>query len=66
VSVPLLGADRRCEVKVRGSGFRKLYDWIEGNDVLIVRSDRKQPLVIVRMKFAAEIAAAAERNKSVK
>jgi Holliday junction resolvase len=62
VSVPLLGVDRRVEVKVRGDGFRKLYDWIEGNDVLIVRSDRNEPLVVVRTKFAAEIAAAAEKK----
>src|SRR5215469_9213269 len=31
VSVPLLGADRRVEVKCRGNGFGRLYDWLEGN-----------------------------------
>src|SRR6516162_8820189 len=61
VSIPLLGADRRVEVKCRGSGFRQLYDWLEGHDFLIVRADRREPLVVIPMKLAAEIAMAAER-----
>ena len=61
VSIPLLGADRRVEVKCRGSGFRQLYDWLEGRDFLIVRADRREPLVVIPMKLAAEIAMAAER-----
>ena len=40
VSIPLLGADRRVEVKCRGDGFRQLYDWLEGHDFLIVRADQ--------------------------
>src|SRR5262249_51457132 len=32
VSVPLLGIDRRVEVKCRGNGFRQLYDWLNGAD----------------------------------
>ena len=64
ISVPLLGRDLKCEAKVRGNGFRKLYDWIEGNDFLIVRSDRKEPLVVIRMRLATEIAAAAEGHKA--
>ena len=65
VSVPFLGVDRRVEVKVRGDGFRKLYDWLDGNDFLVVRSDRHEPLVVLRMKLAAEIAAIAEKNSKV-
>jgi len=61
VSIPLLGADRRVEVKCRGDGFRQLYDWLEGHDFLIVRADRREPLVVIPMKLAAEIAMAAER-----
>jgi len=63
VSVPLLGVDRRCEVKVRAHGFRQLYDWLDGADLLIVRSDRREPLVIVPMRLAAEIAAIAEGRR---
>ena len=62
ISVPILGIDRRREVKVRGDGFRELYKWLDGADLLIVRSNRHEPLVILPMKFAAEIAAVAEKN----
>jgi Holliday junction resolvase len=63
LSVPILGVDRRVEVKVRGDGFRKLYDWLSDRDFLIVRADRLEPLVVVRLKLASEIAAAAEKAK---
>jgi hypothetical protein len=45
-------------VKCRGNGFGRLYDWLEGNDFLIVRADRAEPLVIIPLKLAAEVAAA--------
>src|SRR5215469_6127009 len=63
LSVPLLGLDRTVEVKVRGTGFRQLYDWLEARDLLIVRADRREPLAVLPLKLAAEIAAAAERSK---
>jgi Holliday junction resolvase len=66
VSVPLLGIDRRVEVKCRGNGFRQLYDWLNGADFLIVKADRLEPLVVVPLKFAAEIAALAEQTKQRK
>jgi Holliday junction resolvase len=64
VSVPVCGVDRRAEVKVRGNGFRQLYAWLEGHDFLVVRADRAEPLIVLRLKLAAEIAAIAERNKN--
>jgi Holliday junction resolvase len=64
ISVPLLGVDRRVEVKCRGNGFRRLYDWLEGHDFLIVKADRLEPLVVLRLKFASEIAALAEQTKN--
>jgi Holliday junction resolvase len=63
LSVPLLGVDRRVEVKARGQGFRQLYAWLDGADLLIVRADRCEPLVVLPLKFAVEIASAAERRK---
>jgi hypothetical protein len=63
VSVPLLGVDRRVEVKARGNGFRRLYDWLGDHDFLIVKADRLEPLVVLRLKFASEIAALAEQAK---
>jgi Holliday junction resolvase len=63
LSVPVLGVDRRVEVKVRGNGFRELYARLDGRDLLIVRADRAEPLVVIPLKLAAEIAVTAEKNK---
>jgi len=63
VSVPLLGRDRIIEVKVRSRGLSQIYSWLEQRDLLIVRVTRREPLVVLPFKFAAEIAAAAERGK---
>jgi hypothetical protein len=63
VSVPLLGVDRRIEVKIRADGFREIYKWLGGNDLLVIRANRKEPLVVLSLKFAVEIAAIAEKNR---
>jgi Holliday junction resolvase len=63
LSVPLLGVDRRVEVKVRADGFRKLYQWLGDHDFLIVKADRLEPLVVIPLRLAAEIAAIAEKNR---
>lgn len=59
VTVPILGVDRVVEVKVRAAGFVELYRWLEQRDLLIVRADRKEPLCVVPLRLAAEIAAKA-------
>jgi hypothetical protein len=64
ISVPLLGIDRRVEVKCRGDGFRELYAWLDDADFLIVKANRLEPLVVLRLKFASEIAALAEQTKN--
>jgi Holliday junction resolvase len=64
VSVPLLGVDRRVEVKVRADGFREFYQWLNDVDFLVVRSDRHEPLVVVPLRLALEIGKAAETMKS--
>jgi Holliday junction resolvase len=53
IRVRLLGVDRAVEVKCRGSGFRQLYDWLRDRDVLIVKADRQEPLVVLRLSLAA-------------
>jgi Holliday junction resolvase len=62
LTVPLLGSDRCVEVKVRGDGFKQLYDWLDGRDLLMVKADRRDPLVVLPLRLAIEIAAAAERK----
>jgi hypothetical protein len=54
--VMVADVERSVEVKCRGDGFRQPYDWLNQRDVLIVKADRREPLVVVRMSLAAEIA----------
>jgi hypothetical protein len=63
LTVPILEVDRVVEVKARANGFRQLYDWLIDRDILIVRADRSEPLVVLPLKLAAEIASAADKNK---
>jgi Holliday junction resolvase len=60
INVPIGNVDRVAEVKCRANGFRELYKWLEARDLLIVRADRKEPLVVIPLKLAAEIAAKGE------
>jgi hypothetical protein len=60
LSVPILGIDRAVEVKVRAGGFKRIYEWLEARDILVIRADRKEALVVVPLKLAVEIAARAE------
>jgi hypothetical protein len=64
ISVPLLGIDRTVEVKCRADGFRELYGWLAEHSLLIVKADRREPLVIVPWRLAIEIAVAAERGRA--
>ena len=56
ILLPLNGRDLCAEVKAGADGFRELYGWLDNRDVMIVKADRKERLVIVRMSLAAEIA----------
>jgi len=56
IGLPLVGRDLCVEVKARADGFRELYSWLDRRDVLIVKADRQEPLVILRLSLAAEIA----------
>jgi Holliday junction resolvase len=64
ITTPLLGIDRTIEVKARGNGFKQLYQWLDGADLLIVRADRSVPLVVVPLPLALEIARAAEKARA--
>ncbi|KKL21789.1 hypothetical protein LCGC14_2441960 [marine sediment metagenome] len=36
-----------CENKIRADGFKRLYKWLSGADILFIRADRKEPLVVI-------------------
>jgi Holliday junction resolvase len=63
LTVPLFGRDHCVEVKVRANGFSQLYRWLEQRDILIVKADRLEPLVVVPITLATKVALAAERFK---
>jgi hypothetical protein len=56
VLVPVQGRDLCVDVKARADGFRELYRWLDKRDLLVVKADRREPLVVVRLSLAAEIA----------
>jgi hypothetical protein len=64
ISIRLLGRDLRAEVKIRRTGFKQLYDWLDAADLLIICTDHNKPLVVLRLKFASEIVARAEQTKN--
>ncbi len=40
-------AGKRAECKKRGGGFKQIRKWLQGNDCVIVGSDREKPLVVM-------------------
>ncbi len=63
LTVPLLGRDLVVEVKARADGFREMYAWLDGRDVLVLKADRREALVVLPLRLATQIATAAERGK---
>jgi Holliday junction resolvase len=59
LSVRVGDADLLVECKLRASGFSTLYKFLEGRDLLVVRSDRREPLLVLPLKLAAKIAGGA-------
>ena len=49
IVVPLMGRDLCVEVKARAAGFRELYSWLTNRDVVVVKADRQEPLVVLRL-----------------
>jgi hypothetical protein len=60
---PLLGIDRRVEVKRHANGQARLYAWLEPVFAVPHCSDRREWLITMRLRDALEIAKAAERAK---
>jgi hypothetical protein len=56
VVVPVAGRFLDVEVKARANGFGTLYRWLTDRDALIIKADRKPPLLVIPLELAAEIA----------
>ena len=55
IKAELFGKPFVIEAKARGAGFKQLYDWLEGRDALVLRADRKEALVVLKMSEAERI-----------
>jgi hypothetical protein len=42
-----------------------MYEWLGNSDLLIIRADRKEPLCVLPLWLAAELAAVAEGHQSL-
>jgi hypothetical protein len=47
---PCSGVDRTLEVKCRADGFKTIYAWLEGSYGLVLKRDRSDPLIVLRLE----------------
>ena len=45
----------RIESKSRAQGFKRIYQWLLNSDMLVVKSDRHEPVCVLSLKRLAEI-----------
>lgn len=64
IDCPVQGIDRKLECKRRRRGFATLYGFLGSNYGLVVRDDRTEPLVVMRLRDFAELARAASPAQS--
>ncbi len=64
ICFPMLGREAKMEVKHHANGFARLYKWLAPVDLLAVRSDRADPLVIMPLQTLIDLITAAESEKS--
>lgn len=63
VSAPILGDDQVFEVKCRAAGFARIYNWLGGYYGLVIRADREEPLVVLRLRDFASLALTADKRR---
>jgi Holliday junction resolvase len=66
ISVPVMGDDWLIECKSRARDFIRLYQWLDGSDALIVRADRRKPLVVLPLDRALDLLDKAETAMAAK
>lgn len=63
VSLTVCEENWRGEVKCRADGFGRLYAWLQPVRFLVVKADRRDPLIVMRLSDAARIGALAQKAK---
>ena len=56
VECPVQGIDRKLECKRRKRAFGTIYGYLGTNYALVVRDDKTEPLVVLRLKDFAQLA----------
>ena len=62
IKAQLFGRPFVIEAKARGDGFKQLYEWLLERDVLVLRADRQECLVVLRLPLAVEIVNGTKRK----
>ena len=55
LEVQALGRELKLEAKHHAVGFQRLYDWLQPVDMLVVRADHSEPLVVLPWGLAMEL-----------
>jgi hypothetical protein len=53
--LPLRGRELVCEVKHHGAAFKRIYAWLIDRDLLLIKADHREVLVLLPLTLAAEI-----------
>ena len=54
----------RIESKVRSKGFKNIYLWIRGADILVVKKDHEKPLAIIDLQLLGQILSQIHRSQT--
>ena len=54
---------RTVEVKARADGFRQLYRWLQDSNMLVVKADRREPLVVLPLTEYLDILDETRRHR---
>lgn len=54
------------EAKARSHGFQQIYQWLGVNFGLVIRADRSEPLLVLRLSDAADLASKLKESANVK
>jgi hypothetical protein len=55
IKLAMLGRDAKMEIKCRAKGFATIYKWLEPVDLLVIKRDRSEALVVLPMKTLVEL-----------
>jgi len=56
ISCPVLGANRKLECKRRARAFGTLYGFLNGSYAAVIRDDRCEPMVVMKLEDWARLA----------